>query len=95
MRASSGVRSGGAISSSGGLASENDLLQVVEFVERGEPRLDVPQRLEPRKGGDRDVTGNEIGQAVEICLGHEVIEDVDDHEGHERWRGLGRRKESK
>ena len=67
------------------IGKRNDLLQVVEFVERGEPRLDVPQRLEPRKGGDRHVPGNKVGQAVEIRLWHEVIEDVDDHEPDDRW----------
>ena len=76
------------------MASESDLLQAVELVEQRQPRLDVPQRLEPWKGGERHVPGNEIGQAVEIRLGHEVIEDVDDHEPI-TMEGWERRKESK
>ena len=65
------------------IGEREHLLQPVELVEQGEPRIDVPQRLEPRERGDGDMTRNDLGQAVEIRLGHEMIEDVDDHKQDE------------
>ena len=67
-RASSGDWSGGATSSSGGLARQITWLQVAELVEQAQPRIDVDQRLQPRKAGHRDVVGHELRQAVEIGL---------------------------
>ena len=51
-RASSGVWSGGRDQLERRIGEREHLLQPVELVEQGKPRIDVPQRLEPRKGGD-------------------------------------------
>ena len=61
------------------------LLQSVELIEQRTPRIHVPQRLDARKGGHRGLARNEIGQPVEIGLGHEMIEDVE----HDAWRDGG------
>ena len=45
------------------IGEREHLLQVAELVEQGEPRIDVHQRLEPRKGGDRHVARDETLQA--------------------------------
>ena len=55
------------------------LLQAVEFVEQGEPRIDVPQRLEAGKRGEHHMAGNDGAEPVEIRLRHEMVEDVDHH----------------
>src|SRR4029078_12057987 len=55
------------------------LLQAVELVEQGQPRIDVPQGLEAGKRGERHMAGNDGAEAIEIRLWHEMIEDVDYH----------------
>src|SRR5262245_14871324 len=61
------------------VGERDDLSQVVELVKQTKPRIDVDQRLEPRKGGHRDMVGRDFGQAVQIRLRHEVIEHIDHH----------------
>ena len=87
MRASSGVLSGGAISSSGGLASESTCCRSLELVEQRKPRVDVPERLEPGKRRDRHMAGNQSAEAIEINLRHEMVEDVDHHRRAPRLPG--------
>ena len=67
------------------IGEREHLLQAVELVEQRTPRIDVPQRLDARKRGHHRMARNEIGQPVEIGLGHEMIEDVD----HDAWRDGG------
>ena len=55
------------------------LLQAIELVEQGKPRIDVPQRLQAGKSGERHMAGNDGAEAIEIRLRHEMIEDVDHH----------------
>src|SRR6476661_5238561 len=55
------------------------LLQSVELVEQGEPRIDVPQGLEAGKRGERHMAGNDGAEAIEVRLRHEMVEDVDHH----------------
>ena len=61
------------------IGEREHLLQAVELVEQGEPRIDVPQRLEAGKRGERHMAGNDGAEAIEIRLRHEMIEDVDHH----------------
>src|SRR5262245_47892374 len=62
-----------------GIGEADHLAQVIELIEQAKPRVEVDQRLEPRKRAHHDMAGDEGSQAVEIRLRHEVIEDVDDH----------------
>ena len=79
MRASSGVLSGARDELERRIGEREHLLQALELVEQGKPRVDVPQRLEPGKRSERHMAGNEIAEAIEIGLRHEMVEDVDHH----------------
>ena len=61
------------------IGEREHLLQAIELVEQGKPRIDVPQRLDPGKRGEHHVAGNEIAETIEIRLRHEMVEDVDHH----------------
>ena len=61
------------------IGKRQHLLQAVELVEQGEPRIDVPQCLQAGKSGDCHMAWNEGAEAIEIRLRHEMIEDVDHH----------------
>ena len=61
------------------IGEREHLLQAVELVEQGQPRIDVPQGLEAGKRGERHMAGNDGAEAIEIRLRHEMIEDVDHH----------------
>ena len=65
------------------IGEREHLLQVVELVEQASRASTSHSVLSRGKRGDRDMAGNELGQAVEIRLRHEMIEDVDDHEQDE------------
>ena len=61
------------------IGEREHLLQALELVEQGEPRIDVPQGLEAGKRGERHMAGNDGAEAIEIRLRHEMVEDVDHH----------------
>jgi hypothetical protein len=61
------------------IGEREHLLQGVELIEQGKPRIEIAQRRKPGKGGERHVTGNEIAEAIEIGLRHEMVEDIDHH----------------
>ena len=62
------------------IGERQHLREVAELVEQTQPRIDVHQRLQPRKRGGRDGwPGMSVGKPIEIGFRHEVIEYVDDH----------------
>jgi len=61
------------------IGEREHLLQAIELVEQGKPCIDVPQRLQAGKSGERHMAGNDGAEAVEIRRRHEMIEDVDHH----------------
>ena len=70
------------------IGQRQHMLRAGELVEQRAARIDVPQRLEPRKRGQHRMAGDEVAQPIEIRLGHEVVEDVDHHCVLDAWRRL-------
>src|SRR5262249_29970422 len=50
-----------------------------EAVEQLSPRVEVPQRAQPRERGRGRMLRHELLQPLEIGRRHEMVEDVDDH----------------
>ena len=80
IRTRSGVPSGGPISSGGGLASDSTCW-VPENSSSSARRASTSHSVFSLKCRQHRVAGNKVAQAVEIGLGHEVVEDVDHHAG--------------
>jgi hypothetical protein len=62
----------------GRIGERKDLAQSVKAFDEPQTGVDIDKRIEPRECRDRDVIGNELGNAVEIGPRHEMIEYVDD-----------------
>ena len=61
------------------IGQRQHMLRAGKFVHQRAASIDVPQRLEPRESRQHRMAGNEVAQAIEIRLGHEVVENVDHH----------------
>ena len=70
------------------IGERKDLLDVTELVEQPQAHSDIDERGQPRKCGDRNVVRDEGRQPLQVSLGHEMIEDVDNHCVLDAWRRL-------
>ena len=61
------------------IGEREHVLEIAELVEQPQARFYVTQCGEAWKCGDRGMAGYQGGKALQIRLGHEVIEDIDFH----------------
>ncbi|MGB3745581.1 MAG: hypothetical protein WBD11_13815 [Xanthobacteraceae bacterium] len=55
------------------------MLQVSEFVDQPQPRVNLDQRFYPGKGAEHDMARDQPVQPVKILFRHEVVENVNFH----------------
>ena len=70
------------------IGQRQHVLHPAEFIDQRAARVDVPQRLEPRERRQHRMAGDQVAQAVEIRLGHEMVENVDHHAGSADLSGI-------
>ena len=57
------------------------VLHLAEFIDQCAARVDVPQRPEAGERAEHRMARDQVAEAIEIRLGHEMVENVDHHAG--------------
>jgi len=68
------------------IGQRRHLLQVSEFINQPQPRINVDQRLYPGKSAEHDMARDQPAQPVKILFRHEVVENVNFHWENPRVR---------